>query len=145
MKKLLIISIILFSSSCLAYNHSKCRKTLHSSFLFGGVMSTSSFVSSTGDCAMIGMAEHDKKVFIAHNLDQITIDAARGQGEYLSAYASLSGCSKSASEKFGNTLQNNFTKVFGQKLDHSPEQTYGRIEGVISNDPELRKLCRPQT
>lgn len=139
-KLLLLLGIV---NSIYAFNSSKCSKITNG--VLGGLLSTTSYVFSTGDCAMIGMAEHDKKVFIAHNLDQMTIDAARGQGEYLSAYASLSGCSKSASEKFGNTLQSNFTKVFGHKLDHSPEQAYGKIEGVISNDPDLKKLCRPQT
>ena len=47
---------------------------------------------------MLGSVVHAKKVFVAYNLDHLRSDAARGGGEYLSAYSYLSGCSETASQ-----------------------------------------------
>ncbi len=41
----------------------------------GFTFSSSSYLSSTGDCAMIGLSEHDKKVFIAQNVNQLIFDS----------------------------------------------------------------------
>jgi len=139
------ILVIAFAQATNAYNHRKCMiGTKDYAEPLGTFFSTSSFFTSTGDCAMLGSITERKQQFLAMNIDQMKVDLARGQGEYLSAYASLSGCSVNATQKLGVSLQSNYIKVFGQALDHSPEQAYGQIERVISSDPELLNSCRPK-
>jgi len=141
MKKIIIL-ITLFSSSYLsAFNWDKCTRKYKNPVL-GLPISTTSFVSSTGACAMISMAAHDKKVFIAHNLNNLQSDSARGDGEYLSAYASLSGCNKITSERLKKSLQTNFTDVFGHNVDNLPERAYEEIEELIFADPILKLGCK---
>lgn len=149
MRIIILVVIFLNSTTCFAFNWDKCKKVFKGSNNLitastAATGSSSSYISSTGDCAMIGMAAHDKKAFIAHNLDHIQSDSARGQGEYLSAYATLSGCSKAGSKKLGNTLQSNFSRVFGDKVEYSAKQAYERIESLISDDPKLRISCKPK-
>lgn len=141
---LFIFTIISFSNSE-AIDWQKCSINVASRGNgIGLTVSTSSYLSSIGDCAMIGVAEHDKKIFIAQNLDQLKVDSARGQGEYLDAYASLSGCSKYATQKLGIAIQRNFTSVYGSKLEYTAEKSYGQIEELISKDPKLSKSCKPR-
>jgi hypothetical protein len=145
---LFLISLFIFTNVASAFNWDKCNDFIAEKWDFMGsaiFFSTSGFTSSTGDCAMNGIAKHDKKVFIAYNIEKIKVDSARGGGKYLSAYAALSGCSKLATLSLGNNLQNNFLQVFGSTAkEHSPREVYERIEGLISNDPELRVDCKPK-
>ena len=89
----------------------------------------------------MGLIEHDKKVFIVHNLDNIKADSARGEGEYLSAYASLLGCDKIGSQKFKKALQTSFTKIYGDKVEHPPKKVYEQIEKLISSEFTLKRSC----
>lgn len=103
--------------------------------------STSQFVSSSGSCSAVAETEFQKKYFIAQNLEPLKIDSARGRGEYLSAYLSLSGCSGNARKEYSRFLQNNFTKIYGEKLDNSSLQVYERLEWLIKNDENLKKFA----
>jgi hypothetical protein len=145
----LLTSLFIFTNVASAFNRDTCSDYIDSFNIdFLGIpflFSTSGFTLSTGDCAMIGIAKHDKKVFIAYNIEKIKVDAARGGGKYLSAYAALSGCSRLATLSLGNNLQNNFLQVFGSTTsEHSSKEIYEQIEGIISNDPELRVDCKPK-
>lgn len=146
MKKILFV-LLLTITNAHAFNWDKCDRFLgKASGLYGGVASTSSFITSTGDCSMIGMASHDKKVFIAHNLDHLQSDSARGDGEYLSAYATLSGCNEIGYERLKNALQANFSEIYGQDVvDHSPKKAYERIEKLILSDSVLKNSCSLRT
>ncbi|MCK5073797.1 MAG: DUF3015 family protein [Bacteriovoracaceae bacterium] len=142
MKIMLIIVSMTLSVQLHAFNWKKCRKNFSRDWGIGLLTasgSSSSYISSTGDCAMIGMAEHDKKVFIAQNLDNLQIDIARGQGEYLDAYAALSGCHQS--EYFNKILQGNYKTIFGKNIDHSPKEVYEATNELIKSSTELNGTC----
>ena len=94
---------------------------------------------------MLGETVHQKKLFIAFNLDHIQTDVARGGGEYISAYSYLSGCSETASQKLIKALRGNFTQVFGEQLEYDPERAYRQIEQLIFDDHELRIDCKLRT
>ena len=100
-KLFFLIFLLLISSSSYAFNWKKCKKEVYNEFspvstTGGPIGSTLSYVSSTGGCSATAMIHEDqKKLYVAQNLDNLQIDIARGQGEYLDTYASLSGCHRS--------------------------------------------------
>lgn len=138
-RKIIIITIMFLSMS---FNWSKCKK-----FLGGGIMggdfivSTSSYITSTGPCAMIGQSAHDKKVFLAQNFEELKTDSARGGGEYLSAYATLSGCTPSSASVLSKSIQQNFTLIYGKDISKTPEAVYEAMERMIQSDLVLASGC----
>jgi len=96
-------------------------------FLFGGVISTTSFISSTGDCAMIGQTEHDQKLFLAMNLEHIKLDSARGAGEYLNSFAHLAKLTISETNTFSRLIQKNYSFIF---KDNDVNGIYARIKSI---------------
>ena len=84
MKIFLIFALTLFSISSLAYNDSRCNRVFGRYFWgASGLVSTSQFSSSTGECAAFGMNEEARQQYYALNFDQIKSDAARGEGDWM--------------------------------------------------------------
>lgn len=75
------------------------------------------FISSTGECSMLGQVDHDSKVFIAHNLDKLKVDFARGRGEYAMAFASIYGCNREGQLLFPSLLKSKFSEVVKKEED----------------------------
>lgn len=141
----LVIFAILFlnSATSYAYNWKRCKKEVF--FSGNGVgmfISTSSYFSSTGYCSALGQIEDQKKYFIAQNLEPLIMDSARGQGEYLNAYLSLSGCNQDGLQDAGRIVQKNFIKIYGEGLQNSPEQTYGQLQNIFNTDSVIKTSCK---
>ena len=79
--------------------------------------------------------------FIELNYDQIANNAARGQGPYLDALASLLGCSDDSKFLFGRVIHANFSKLFingelkVEKLNHS-------LDIILNREPLLLNKCQ---
>lgn len=134
-KILISIILLLLSTQSYAYNWDKCKRDVYPKYDFWGLgngiaffTSSSQWSSSTGACSMLGQIEDQKKYFIAQNLDNLIIDSARGNGEYVYAYAELAGCSRNARQKYSGFLQKYFTIIYGETLDNSAEQVYEKLE-----------------
>lgn len=106
--------IILLSFQSFGFNWNICRKYATRGNGLGYFLSTTSYVTSTGDCAMIGEKSHDEKIFFAQNFDEIKIDVARGGGEYLSAFNSYSNCQGQNRE-----LQSSYESIFVPDIESS--------------------------
>lgn len=143
MKFLLIFIFII--SPCYAFNWNKCktgmRKYAQGPINGSALISSTQFTTSWGDCAMIGMASHDKKVFLAHNIEELKTDSARGGGEYLSAYATLSRCTPSSASELSKSIQLNFSLIYGKDISKTPEAVYEAMERMIQTDPVLALGC----
>ncbi|OFZ15271.1 MAG: hypothetical protein A2X86_08070 [Bdellovibrionales bacterium GWA2_49_15] len=137
-----LLMIILIDHS-FAFSWKRCHKEwIQSTFGTGVAISTTSFVSSTGACSAIGMNTQDqKKLFVAQNSDKLMEDSARGGGEYLSAYASLSGCLQDGRDKLPVVFQRNFVQIFGDKNPDEPEAINRAMENAIKSDPILASRC----
>lgn len=136
--------IVSFSSlSVRAFNWDICYEKVISKGTINGdgaFLSSSSFTSSTGDCAMIGEVNHDKKIFYVQNYEYIKRDIASGGGEYINAYSVLVKCSTLAQERLPDILRSNFHHIYGNLL-YSPEETYKNLEKIIVNS-SLGSYCR---
>ena len=120
-----IMSIALIENS-FAFDWNKCRKGVipHSSWLFsaGLIVSSTSYISSTGECSMIGSITHNKKVFVAQNYIELMEDAAKGQGDYLEQYALMNNCNVL---KYSNQIHQNYSHIF---MTDDPESIYLGLE-----------------
>lgn len=140
----LLIIVLVTGGDANAYNHRKCMRGTHSySGVVGLSVSSSSFLSSTGDCAMIGTVEQKKQTFIAINIDQLKIEVSQGEGEYLSAFSNLSSCSAAGEEYLKSTLQLNYSSIFGPESSRSASEVYSRIQDLMLNDLVIRSECSP--
>ena len=95
---------------------------------------TSASISTTTNCDAY---TH----FIELNYDQIANDAARGQGPYLNALASLRGCTDNSKFMFGKIIHSNFSKLF--KNSAQKVEILNHSLGIILNhEPLLRNNCQ---
>ena len=104
--------------------------------------SSTSFVSSTGACRLIGM--HEKREdFLVVSIDAVLLNSASGQGEYINALAELSGCNDEATrKKFGTVVRNHFEEIYFDRTGvATPEKIGPRIDQMISRDPDLQNNC----
>lgn len=139
---------IFYWNTGFSYDHDRCEKGVekYKTFIFMDVFSsTSQFVSSTGACRMIGMTEHGKKLFLVQNFESMKIDSARGAGEYIEAYASISMCNKDASNELSKAFQKNFVRIYGESVEREPEQVYGAMEAIMNYNPILQHGCSHET
>ncbi len=79
-----------------------------------GVSSTQ-FLSSWGECSLVGEVEKVRKTFIAQNLNYLQQDMAKGSGEYLAAYARLHDCNEEGINLFGKSMKQKYFEI--RKLD----------------------------
>ena len=89
----LVFVLMLNVSTSLAYNHKRCVPTMASAAGVGVLVSTVSYVSSTGECAAIGMnKEEQAQHFYAFNQDKVLEDIAKSKGDYLASFEHILGC-----------------------------------------------------
>tara|TARA_R110002072_G_scaffold1989_5_gene16581 strand:- start:37034 stop:37474 length:441 start_codon:yes stop_codon:yes gene_type:complete len=139
----------LLSISTYCFNWEECKRSIHKSeynyfWTYGfttSIYGTSEFLTSTGECAMIGIVEHDKKVFIAHNKDHLKNDISRGEGEYLTAYSKLSSCNEVGKSFLPKVLRSSFVEVFGTDGTKSNQEVYQSLEKIIHANKTTNKNC----
>lgn len=131
MKKLILM--ICFSSFGYCFDWNKCTHTALSGYGLGFVVSTTSYLSSVGNCSMIGQKSHDRKVFIALNSNQIIEDIMIGDGEYFNTFAKLSGCSFNGRNDLVKELRSNYSHYFGKDLEYKPSESLKNIDKFIQD------------
>lgn len=129
-----------------AFEWEKCRNSIPGGAqIFGFSTSTTSYISSIGDCAMTGLIDNDKKIFLVQNFENMKKDSSRGAGEYIEAYAIVSMCDQSVRREFYRAFQNNFTHIFyGDSVEKEPEQVYEEMERVMKMNSILASGCYPK-
>lgn len=155
--------IVLRSNDAYSFNYDECRKTfispepnssftISSSFTYtadvttipiDGVSSSVHFFSSTGQCRGIDIRDRRKLEYIASNFEQLKIDTARGNGEYLKGLSVLYKCGEKTESAFMNTLQENFENIYIDRYPtysekfNTPSEAYSAMNKVISSDKQL--------
>ena len=140
--------LILFVSISLLYgfNWNRCKQEMRRNrvpFGFGTdlMTSTSGFTSSTGQCAMIGETEHDKKVYFVHNFDKMKDDFAKGYGEYSSSFAKMHGCGTEQQRHFSKIMKLRYQELISIESQNSPETTFKYLEEKFQYDIILKTGC----
>lgn len=150
MLKILILLIIIFSSETYAFNKMKCFKVRYATgigeldiFLATTALptTTAQYITSTGGCSALGMNEKERVIFVVENSDHLRDESARGTGEYLEAYAILSGCSDHAKSYLPKVFQRNFKQIYGDKKERPLEDVYEEMDNLVHRDPVLMQGC----
>lgn len=100
---------------------------------------TFGMTSGTIGCMQHDFAENEKEAasFVASNQDNLILEMAEGQGEYVNALAKTMGCDASAYSDFGRAVQQNYESIVG----NSPVQMFNNIKDVMKADPALAAHC----
>lgn len=144
LKYFMIVVLSLFSFSAMSFNWNKCsRKWIdRSSWAGEGLFtSTTSFFSSTGECAMIGFAPHDRRVFLAHNLDKLKDDFSKGGGDYSSAFAKMYGCDLNSQRYYSNLMKINFEQLTLLESKDNMENLFSFLELHFQTNKRLKASC----
>ena len=78
--------------------------------------------------------------FIQQSYHQIAENAARGEGEYLEAFAHFRGCPAESLGSFKVVIRSNYQKLF-LKTDLQGKSFQQRFEEVMHRYPILRQKC----
>ncbi|MFP5387570.1 MAG: DUF3015 family protein [Bacteriovoracia bacterium] len=136
-----MISILLsfYILNAFAFKSEKCRRFIGRVGMYGFFSSTTSYVSSTGECAMIGKTDHDAKVFIAHNFDKMLEDFAKGKGEYALAFAGLYNCDPTSQQLFVIAVKEKYIDLL--RL-HESRDVFNFLRAEISKIETAGGSCR---
>ncbi|MFP5492922.1 MAG: DUF3015 family protein [Bacteriovoracia bacterium] len=137
-----IVLLFLIFEHAYAFDNKKCSRIMVGGSGLGVFLSTSSYVSSTGDCAMMGQVDHDKKVFIAYNHDKLIDDFAKGSGEYSRSFARLHGCNKIGQERYPVFMKKHFKDVSRLNFESDFEKSFEKVESYFKTDAVLKSSCR---
>ena len=78
--------------------------------------------------------------FIQQSYHQIAENAARGEGEYLEAFAHFRGCPSESLGSFKVVIRSNYQKLF-LETDPLGKAVPTRVELVLQDPPQLRMEC----
>jgi hypothetical protein len=96
--------------------------------------STTSYVSSTGDCRAFGMAEEERHTYIANSMTELKVEASEGEGEHVASLAALYGCNEVARPVFNTMLKDNHDKFFSETKNDSVHVTERITDSVIHSE-----------
>ncbi|GIL18199.1 MAG: hypothetical protein BroJett040_19500 [Oligoflexia bacterium] len=139
-KRAVLITFILlfYVPFCFAIKWDSCWKEVKTWEFLGISSSTTSFVSSIGDCAMLANTDQEKqKIFFATNYEDIKKDIARGDGEHLRTLVSLFLIKNKKVDSFIEELKKNYMKIYkseGNEIEYS----YSEILLIAKNGTRLK-------
>jgi len=109
-----------------------------------GTFSSQTFGITTGisNCTEQGLVlrEKEQELFVEANQDQLAREAAAGEGEYLTALASVMGCSEGARSHFAGQTKIHYGEIFGN-AEATPAETLDAVKSVIRSDETLAAGC----
>lgn len=96
----------------------------------------------TSNCTKHKLVEKEKEslYFATQNYFELQGDMARGQGEYLAAFATTMGCKSEAAKVLGHQLQRGYSQVFPQS-GVQPEKLLLEVYKQILQNSELTRQC----
>jgi len=156
MRSILLIFVTLFSLSAMAKDGSSgCgpawyilkKKSIVSSALritTNGILFpfvTLGMTFGTSNCTKHSIVKTEKKslYFVAQNYFELKGDAAKGNGNFLSAYGKTIGCKNEDLERFSTKMKSNYKNLFKEELKN--EDVLLETYKVILTDPILIKSC----
>lgn len=96
----------------------------------------------TSNCTQhkIVLKEKESLYFATMNHYELKADLAKGNGEYLSAFASTMGCPASAQSRLNEKLRSNYSKVYPDS-GVKPDGVLVEVYKTIFSDVELTNKC----
>ena len=95
----------------------------------------------TSNCKKHSLVMEDKQAenFLAHNLEELRMEMAMGEGSHLSGFSKLLGCDTTAQQQLAQQIKDHYKEVYQQPID--AQIVYGRVHQLIKDDKKLAS-CR---
>jgi hypothetical protein len=110
-----------------------------------GTFGTQTFgiTSGTSECTQDGRirSERAQEAFAEVNFESLAQEMAKGQGEHLTAFAYLLGCSEDSLNEFGRLTQRKYTQIFSRDA-MTPLDLVDAVKQSIASDALLSRACR---
>ena len=102
---------------------------------------TFGLTTGTSNCGTKGVFsyEREQEAFAEVAYDEISREMARGEGEYLTAFATLMGCSADAQPAFATTTKASYGKIFTENAQ--PIEVVESVRSVLRSDAALSQSC----
>ena len=122
----------------------KENKILHQigAWFLNGILGNQTFAmtSGTSDCKSVLSAKSEQAQFVENNYSNLAKEMAIGEGENLSALASLMGCSADQTEHFAVFAKDNYNTIFKNEQS-TPSEMLASLKEGLSGDPLLAASC----
>ncbi len=82
--------------------------------------------------------EQEQKYFVEANLEQLTLEMAQGEGEYLRGFAAVMGCENVFGD-FSSAVQRNYGTIVPATA--SPAVLLENVKAQIRSNPTLVRAC----
>jgi hypothetical protein len=109
-----------------------------------GTFGTQTFgiTSGTSECTQDGRirSERAQEAFAEVNFESLAQDMAKGQGEHLTAFAQLLGCSEESADELGRLTQRNYTEIFSREAMTALDLV-DAVKQNIASDAALSHTC----
>lgn len=102
---------------------------------------TFGLTTGTSNCGKSGLIQssREQEAFAEVAYDEISREMAKGEGEYLTAFATLMGCSTDTHEDFATVTKRHYGEIFTQGA--RPIQVVGSVRSVLRSDAALSQSC----
>jgi len=101
---------------------------------------TFGMTSGTNGCSVSGKIGYSGKSMLASVMDEFSEDAAKGEGEALTAVSVAMGVQPEDRAKFAQLTHDNFNTLFPNQ-DVTAEQVYNSLQQVMKADAQLSKYA----
>lgn len=102
--------------------------------------STIGMTMGTSGCAKHSIVKNEAKGihFAEANMNQLAVEMARGNGEFVASFASVYGCNNA--EAFGSMVQSRYESVL-PSANTSGVELYNNVKAEIRNNAALSASC----
>ena len=103
---------------------------------------TFGITSGTSECTQDGRMRsgRETEAFVEVNFESLAQEMAKGQGEHLTAFAQLLGCSEGSVHQFGHLAQRNYGQIF-TRAGMTPLELIDAVKQNIAGDEVLYRTC----
>ena len=110
------------------------------SLVNGTFSNTVAMTLGTSGCAKHSIVQNDAKGihFAEANMNVLALEMARGNGEFVTTFASVYGCNNS--EAFGSMVQSNYESVL-PSANTTGVELYNNVKTQIRNNATLSASC----
>jgi len=101
---------------------------------------TFGMTSGTNGCSVDGKLTYKGASMLASMMDEFSEDAAKGEGEALTAVSVVMGVQPEDREKFAQLTHDNFNTIFPSQ-DVTAKQVYSSLLEVMKSDEQMAKYA----
>lgn len=102
-------------------------------------LNTIGMTLGTSGCAKHSIVKNESKGihFAEANMDQLMLEMAQGQGEFVAGFANVIGCQP---DSFARGVQKNYNKIFTSE-ETSAGEMYKNLKFIVGSDEFLARSC----